>query len=117
MTALTKTCRTVALIAGISLLSALSVASANPENPEPRGPDRQEIMPPPPGFPPPPPRLPPPIPALYQASLQTTDPISAANKLVANIPQGNGKTYEVSISVREIPPEPRLEPPAPNAIR
>ncbi|NPE61153.1 hypothetical protein HLB27_16845 [Dickeya dadantii] len=106
MTALTKTCRTVALIAGISLLSALSVASANPENPEPRGPDRQEIMPPPPGFPPPPLRLPPPIPALYQASLQATDPVLAANKLVANVPQGGGKTYEVSISVREVPPEP-----------
>ncbi|MBP2846777.1 hypothetical protein J8655_15005 [Dickeya oryzae] len=113
MTVLTKTCRTAAWIAGISLLSSLSVASAQPENVDPRLPDRQEMLPPPPGFPPPPPALRPPVHALYQASLQATDPVLAANKLLANVPQGSGKTYEVSISVRELPPEPNPAPVAP----
>ncbi|MEI7062955.1 hypothetical protein [Dickeya chrysanthemi] len=110
MTTLSKICRTAALITGISLISTLSVASAHPEGVEPPMLGKPGILPPPPGFPPP-------IPALYQASLQSTDPVQAINKLVANVPQGNGKTYEVSISVREIPPMPQREPLTPNAAQ
>ncbi|AIR71021.1 hypothetical protein [Dickeya fangzhongdai] len=110
MTSLSKVCRTAAFIAGISLISAVSVASAHPEGAEPPAFGKPGAFPPPPGFPPP-------MPALYQASLQATDPVQAVNKLVANVPQGNGKTYEVSISVREIPPMPQPEPHAPNAAK
>ncbi|WP_035343693.1 MULTISPECIES: hypothetical protein [unclassified Dickeya] len=97
MKRLRNVCTTAALVAGISLLSAISLASAHPEGAEPPAFGKQGAFAPPPGFPPP-------VPALYHASLQATDPIQAVNKLVANVPQGNGKTYEVSITVREIPP-------------
>ncbi|MGM3175957.1 hypothetical protein [Dickeya lacustris] len=101
---------TVALIAGVSLFSAIAEASAHPEGAEPPAFAPHGAFVPPPGFLPPPP-------ALYHASLQASDPIQAVNKLVANVPQGNGKTYEVSITVREIPPMIMPEAHAQNAVK
>lgn len=98
-----------AAIVAFSLFAAVPGALAQPEQGAPQierygqGDNDHDRMPHHPPFRP----LPP---ALYQASLQTNDPVAGVNKLVSNVPAGNGKTYEVSVSVREIPPAPPAPP-------
>ncbi|OSM95619.1 MULTISPECIES: hypothetical protein [Lonsdalea] len=94
-----------ATIAAFSLFAILPSAFAYPEQGAPQieepghGGNDHDRMPHQPPFHPMPP-------ALYQASLQTNDPVAGVNKLVSNVPAGNGKTYEVSVSIREVPPAP-----------
>ncbi|OSN04862.1 hypothetical protein AU512_12120 [Lonsdalea iberica] len=105
MKTLTQRYGIAAAIAACSLFATLPSAFAHPEQGAPQmeghghGEKDHDRMPHHPPFPPMPP-------ALYQASLQTNDPVAGVNKLVSNVPAGNGKTYEVSVSVREVPPAP-----------
>ncbi|WP_192459209.1 hypothetical protein [Musicola keenii] len=99
MKTLTKICGTATFITCLSLIAAVPGASASPERADAPAFGQAGAFPPPPAFMPP-------MPALYHASLQTTDPVQAVGKLSANVPAGNGKLYEVSISIRELPPQP-----------
>ncbi|MFP1950286.1 hypothetical protein [Lonsdalea quercina] len=105
MKTLTQRYGIAAAIAACSLFATLPSAFAHPEQGAPlmeghgHGEKDHDRMPHHPPFPPMPP-------ALYQASLQTSDPVAGVNKLISNVPAGNGKTYEVSVSVREVPPAP-----------
>lgn len=46
-------------------------------------------------------------PVLYQASKQSKDPRATAQELFKNIPAAEAnKSYEVMVSVRELPPQP-----------
>lgn len=100
MKTLSKICGTAMFITCFSLIAAIPGEAAYPEHQPPFATENGEGHP---LFPP----FQPPMPALYQASLQTNDPVQALNKLMTNVPKVQGKTYEVNVSVREIPPLPQ----------
>ncbi|MCL2896233.1 hypothetical protein [Brenneria tiliae] len=101
MQKMTKVSATAALLLALSGagVAAWAAPEAVPQQPAPVAHFPHDG----PGFPPPPAPL-------YEASLQTRNPDEALNKLVANAPKGEGKNYEVRVSVRELPSAPPAAP-------